>query len=123
MKVVAYDVLSGQHDHQALGDALSHLEAGKSVGRVAVLDKVPAGQLAGNTVQEALATIKASTIHVKLMQSVADKVYANFPEGSKQRTRADKMMTAHHVPTDSMTSSTSKRPSAGPGLLRKMRAV
>ena len=82
-------------------------------------DYLPKGQLGQDGVKEAVATIKASTVHITLMQSVADKVYANFPEGSKQRTRADEMMTAHPVPTDSMTSSTSKKARRWAGPLRE----
>ena len=92
MKVLMYEMIADSSSHDGMsiqerGGAQKTLTHG--IGPAAVRGRIPEGQIAHRTIEEAVATIKASTVHITLMQSVADKIYASFPEGSKQRTRAD----------------------------------
>ena len=73
---------------------LDETEADEFGWRMISARKELAGQIGEGQITSALATIKASTHHAKLMVRVHDRIVAEFPAGSEPVARAKKMLVA-----------------------------
>ena len=82
------ELSAGQVDQQAKtgnATALEKLLNGHGVGREAICDhKAIKGQIVDNDVREALATIKASRLHLEIMEGVRDYIQTAFDAGTDQ---------------------------------------